>query len=67
MRGWTHLYPVFELDFATSIDGDMFKSLSRLVVRFSAVLKCLEDSGFVYATWGICTDGTVDEITQVNM
>lgn len=37
----------------------MFKSLSSLVVGFPAALKCLEDSGLVYATWSVGTDGTV--------
>jgi hypothetical protein len=43
----------------------MFKSLSSLVIRFSTALKCLEDSGFVYATWSVGTNGTADEITEM--
>jgi hypothetical protein len=40
----------------------MFKRLSGLVIRFSSILKCLENRALVYTTWCVGADRTENEI-----
>jgi hypothetical protein len=40
----------------------MFERLSGLVIRFSSILKCLENRALVYTTWCVGADRTANEI-----